>query len=203
MRYYFIGLVLAVLAVLAVAGFRGDKTGRPPIELFPDMDRQEKVKPQKPSEFFADGRGARMPVEGTIPLKANVENEYLATGKMGSNWGDGIPVELTLATLKRGRERYTISCQICHGATGAGTGITGKYGMNPANLQQEMYRSMSDGEIFNTITHGKNTMFGYGANITPEDRWAIIAWLRVLQRSQNATLADVPETERAQLQTAP
>ena len=203
MRYYFIGLVLAVLTVLAVAGFRGDKSSRPPVELFPDMDRQQKVKAQKPSEFFADGRGARMPIEGTIPLKANVENEYFTTGKMGANWGDGLPVELTLATLKRGQDRYTINCQVCHGAAAGGTGITGKYGMNPANLQQEMYRTMSDGEIFNTITNGKNTMFPYGANITPEDRWAIIAWLRVLQRSQNATLADVPESERAQLQTAP
>ena len=118
---------------------------------------------------------------------------YTATGRMGNQWGTGIPFEVTTAIMKRGEERFAINCAVCHGATGIGNGITSKYGLNGiANLHQQRLRDMADGEIFNTITWGKNTMMGYGSNIQVPDRWAIICYLRALQRSQNATMADVP-----------
>ena len=120
-------------------------------------------------------------------------NDYYNTGKMGTNWGTGFPVTVTGDLMERGKQRFNINCAICHGATAAGNGITKQYGLaTVVSLQDERIRNMADGEIFNTITHGKNTMMAYGPNVTVTDRWAIIAYLRALQRSQNATEADVP-----------
>jgi mono/diheme cytochrome c family protein len=103
--------------------------------------------------------------------------------------------------MERGAQRYNINCAICHGPTGAGDGIVKQYGMATiVSLQDARIRGMSDGEIFQTITHGKNTMMAYGPNITVGDRWAIIAYLRALQRSQSATAADVPPEARVELE---
>jgi len=136
-------------------------------------------------------------------IKFSQSNDYQSTGRMGTQWGTGIPFEVTAAIMERGRERYTINCAVCHGATALGNGITAKYGLNSiANFHQQRLRDMADGEIFNTITWGKNTMMGYGSNIQVPDRWAIICYLRALQRSQNTTMADVPVTERAGLESA-
>ena len=209
LKYFFIMLAFLVLVVLAMAGFRGQKSGQPPIEIFPDMDRQPKVKPQTPSEFYADGRAARPPVDGTVPLGYAMPMHklvdgsvgqatgpykqiifssspgYLDTGKMGENWGTGIPFEISLSDHGRGQQRFGIYCAVCHGATGAGNGIAQKFGLNTVqSLLQDRIRVMSDGEIFNTISHGKNTMMGYGDRIQVIDRWAIIAYLRALQKSQ-------------------
>jgi len=120
---------------------------------------------------------------------------------MGERWGTGIPVPVTPELMGRGQQRFNITCVMCHGATAAGNGITKQYGLaTVVSLQDERIRKMSDGEIFNTIMNGKNTMMAYGPNIIVADRWAIIAYLRALQRSQNATEADVPEDRRAELE---
>lgn len=222
-RYFVLLLTLLVILVVSIAGLRGCKTKRPPIEIFPDMVRQPKVKAQVPSGFFADGRGSREPIAGTVPVgySAPVKSSgarqdtvsapyeavvfsgkegYADTGRVGTNWGTGLPFTPTMATLGRGRERYEIQCAVCHGATGAGNGIATKYGLvGVANLNQQRLRDMTDGEIYNTIANGKNTMLGYGAVIQVPDRWAIVAYIRVLQRSQNATINDVPAAERAVL----
>jgi mono/diheme cytochrome c family protein len=126
--------------------------------------------------------------------------DYYNTGKMGNQWGTGIPLEMTSELMERGQQRFNITCAMCHGASAAGNGITKQYGLaTVVTLQDDRIRKMSDGEIFNTITNGKNTMMAYGPNIIVPDRWAIIAYLRALQRSQNATIADVPEERRAEL----
>lgn len=225
LRYFFIGLGLFLVGLLAVAGFRGQKSEKPPIEIFPDMDHQPKVKAQAPSEFFADGRGNRQPVPGTVPLgyEAPVSKEnpfpdegkyrmvryssgtdYLNTGRFGDQWGTGIPMPVTAELMQRGQERYTIFCGVCHGASGAGNGVAGQYGLVAiASLHQDRLRDMADGEIYNTITHGKNTMLGYGSKIPVDDRWAIVAYVRALQAAQTATLADVPPDERTKLETPP
>lgn len=230
LRGFLLIFLLMGVAMVAVLGFRGQKSTGSPIEVFPDMVRQPKVRAQAPLGFFADGRGSRVPVAGTVPIgyempKAQLApspgaapaageiaprahlgfssgNDYYNTGKMGEQqWGTGIPVEVNAQFMQRGAERYNINCAVCHGATAAGNGITKQYGLaTVVTLQDERIRAMSDGEIFNTITNGKNTMLGYGANIVVEDRWAIIAYLRALQRSQNATLNDVPAENRAELE---
>jgi mono/diheme cytochrome c family protein len=226
LKYFFALFAFVVISIIAVAGFRGQKSTRPPIEIFPDMDHQPKVKAQVPSSFFADGRGAREPVAGTVPLGYAIPLHkpvdgsvgeasgpykqvyfssapvYFDTGKIEDQWGTGMPFEITPEIIARGQERYTINCSVCHGATGAGNGIAGKYGLVAiANLHQQRIREMADGEIFNTISHGKNTMMGYGDRIQVQDRWAIVAYIRALQKSQGgATINDVPPTQRAELE---
>jgi len=212
--------VLFAIALVAVFGFRGQKSTGSPLEVFPDMVRQMKVRAQSPLNFFADGRGPRMPVNGTVPIGYempkpqpigapeshpvagfSVGTDYIDTGKMADRWGTGIPVPVTAQLLQRGRERFNITCAMCHGATAAGNGITKQYGLNTVvTLQDDRIRKMADGEIFNTITNGKNTMMAYGPNIMVADRWAIIAYLRALQRSQNAGIVDVPPEHRADLE---
>src|SRR5947199_10089037 len=119
---------------------------------------------------------------------------------MAMNWGTGIPVPVTAELMQRGKQRFNITCSVCHGLTAAGNGIAKQYGLSTvATLQDERIRKMADGEIFNTITNGKNTMMSYGGNVPVADRWAIIAYLRALQRSQNATEVDVPPEHRAEL----
>src|SRR2546426_4791446 len=218
LRGFLLISLLLTIAAVAVLGFRGEKTTNEPWEIFPDMVRQIKVRAQSPLNFFADGRGPRMPVNGTVPIGYempkpqpagsesmprgfSVGTDYFDTGKMGSNWGTGIPVPVTPQLLQRGRERFNITCIMCHGATAAGNGITKQYGLaTVVTLQDDRIRKMADGEIFNTITNGKNTMMAYGPNIMVADRWAIIAYLRALQRSQGAAIVDVPPEHRADLE---
>ena len=227
LRGFLVIFLLCTIAILAVFGFRGQKSTEPPLEVFPDMVRQPKVRAQAPLEFFADGRGPRLPVAGTVPIgyemptKSEAINtsvaalgsyshpragfsagtDYYNTGKMGDHWGTGIPLEVTRELMGRGQQRFNITCAMCHGAAAEGNGITKQYGLaTVVSLQDDRIRKMSDGEIFNTITNGKNTMMAYGPNIIVPDRWAIIAYLRALQRSQHGAIADVPEDHRAQLE---
>jgi cytochrome c5 len=219
--------LLVTIAAVAILGFRGQKSVEPPFEVFPDMVRQVYLRAQAPLDFFADGRAARPPIEGTVPIgyeppKAETiatpsagapttqpraqlafseGTDYYNTGKMGDHWGTGLPLELTPELMHRGRERFSITCAMCHGATAAGNGIAKQNGLaTVVTLQDDRIRGMADGEIFNTITNGKNTMMAYGSTVTVSDRWAIIAYLRALQRSQNAQLKDVPDNERAGLE---
>jgi mono/diheme cytochrome c family protein len=225
LRYFFIALGLCLVLIVAVAGFRGQKGKKPPIEIFPDMDHQPKVKAQVPSKFYADNRGNRIPVAGTVPLgyqmpvskenpfpeegkyrsvRFSAGTDYLNTGRFDELWGTGIPMPVTAELMQRGKERYTIYCAVCHGAGGGGNGIAGQYGLVAiASYHQDRLREMADGEIFNTITHGKNTMLGYGASIPVNDRWAIVAYVRALQLAQTATIADVPADDRAKLEAQP
>jgi len=111
---------------------------------------------------------------------------------------------VTRELMERGQQRFNITCAMCHGAAAMGNGIVKQHGLaTVVSLQDDRLRKMSDGEIFNTITNGKNTMMAYGPNIVVADRWAIIAYLRALQRSQHATIADVPEDQRAELDKPP
>jgi mono/diheme cytochrome c family protein len=231
LRGFLLIFVLTGVFIVALAGFRGEHSPRPPWELMPDMVRQPKVRAQSPLGFFADDRGPRVPIVATVPigyempkpqqnappeispsgappgeelshehLGFSVGTDYYNTGKMGTNWGTGLPVPVTAELMRRGQQRFNINCSVCHGLTAAGNGITKQFGLTTVvSLQDERIRKMADGEIFNTITNGKNTMMSYGGNVPVADRWAIITYLRALQRSQNATVNDVPEEERAKL----
>ena len=230
LRAFFLVFILVTIAWLAVFGFRGQKSTRPEIEIFPDMVRQPKVRAQAESNFFADQRGSRHPVDGTVPIGYEMPmpqdqgappdaagestmharlgfsegTDYYNTGKMGANWGTGIPMKMTPALLARGQQRFNINCVICHGELANGDGLTKQYGLaTVVSLQDDRIRKMSDGEIFDTITHGKNTMMAYGPRVSVSDRWAIISYLRALQRSQHATAADVPAEHVADLEKPP
>jgi mono/diheme cytochrome c family protein len=226
-RGFLLVSLLFAIAIVAIFGFRGQKSTGSPLEVFPDMVRQMKVRAQAPLGFFADGRGPRLPVAGTVPIgyempkpqtdatpaaagvipeehsrvAFSVGTDYYNTGKMGGQWGTGLPIKVTPELMERGRQRFNITCAMCHGPTAAGNGITKQYGLaTVVTLQDDRIRKMADGEIFNTITNGKNTMMAYGPNVTVADRWAVIAYLRALQRSQGATPADVPPEHRAELE---
>ena len=206
-------LGLLIVIVVATFGWRGHHFTRPPFEIFPDMNYQDKVKDQVGSAFFADGMASRAPIPGTVAVEMPATIDYWASGKWDeTHWGDGIPVhkardgEPALKVdgfdMARGRERYTIYCSVCHGATGAGNGITSKYGLNgAANYNTDRLRTASDGDIFNTIGNGKGQMMGYGYNISIDDRWRIVMYLRALQLAGNATMADASHKERKQLQS--
>jgi mono/diheme cytochrome c family protein len=217
MRYFYLIFLLTIVTVVGMAGFRGSKSRQPPIELFNDMVRQNKVRPQSPSDFFADERSSRVRPEGTVPKSAPYElngdvvkingdpvfpyqDAPMNTGRVPgtTNFIDVNPLPITRELLDRGEERYQIYCQPCHGPAGDGKGITSKYGMaGMANFHDQRLVNMGDGEIFNTMTAGKNLMPAYGAIVPVLDRWAIISYIRVLQRSQLATVDDVPEPQRA------
>jgi Cytochrome C oxidase, cbb3-type, subunit III len=211
MKYFFISYVLVAALVLCALGTRGSKSELPPLELFPDMDQQAKVKYQAKSEFFADGYGARKPVPHTIPMGFEVPNkpvsegaepprfgfsngvDYYSTGKMGAVYGDGLPEEIIKQVdkdfIERGKQRYNINCAICHGMVGNGKGITSKFGiMNAFNFHmngsidpKNPAAYRPDGAIFDVITNGKGLMGAYGGNINVRDRWAIVAYIRTMQ----------------------
>lgn len=209
LKVFAISFSLVVLLVLSAALFRGVKFDTPPFELFPDMDRQDKLKFQKPSTFFADGVGSRLPVAGTVPMGFEIPEkpaargfvaeygfshgaDYYNSGQIGDYFGDGMPEEIkvTAEFLARGRARYDINCAVCHGAAGDGKGAVSNYWLTPiGNFHDPRLgdrAQVPDGAIFDTITHGKGLMGSYGGNITVRDRWAIVAHVRVLQRSQSA-----------------
>jgi hypothetical protein len=226
LRAFFLIFILAVIAIVSLAGFRGTHSAKPPIEIFVDMVRNPRYDPQHESDFYADTRAARRPVPGTVPLGYDVPNAFLSTGannntldqepggfsdapdyynsgRIGGMYGDGIPLKVNRELLDRGRERFNINCAVCHGPVGLGNGITSQYGLvGIANFHDARIRTMPDGQIFNTITLGKNTMGPYGSNISVEDRWAIIAYIRALERSDGASIKDVPADQRAQLEQA-
>lgn len=216
MRYFLLISLLAVVAVVSVAGFRGSKSRQPPIEVFPDMDRQQKLRPQEPNAFLPGGISSQPFVAGTVPRSA----AKLVAGRTVSSYDDSplkdtpaftgrvtgttnmvetIPIPVTESLLARGRERYTISCLPCHGEQGDGNGITKKLGMAVvATLHDKRIVMMPDGELFHVITNGRNLMGPYGQNVAPKDRWAIIAYVRALQLSKLGRPTDVPaEFQRA------
>jgi len=205
MRYIFLVFGLSVVLVMAVAGKRGDLFKRAPIEVFFDMDRQPKLRPQTVNDFFKDGLSSQLLVPGTIARGTPYEDTPVNTGRIPgtTNFVAAVPLPVTAELMQRGRERYTIYCAPCHGEQGDGKGITTKFGMAViGDLHDGVTRKViqqPDGELFNTISNGKGLMNGYAANVSIQDRWSIIAYVRALQRSRLASVEDVPADERAAL----
>jgi mono/diheme cytochrome c family protein len=216
MRYFLLIYALVVAVIVGIAGCRGSISRKPPIEIFPDMDRQLKLRPQQPNGFFPNGISSQPPVPGTVrrsqPIQTAAgpvlpfEDAPVNTGQLPgtTNFVELNPLAVTGALLQRGRERFGIYCAPCHGPMGDGNGVTRKLGMSVvANLHDQRIVEMPDGEIFNTITHGRNLMQGYAAQIPVEDRWAIVAYVRVLQRSWLGTLEELPGDMRTALERQP
>ena len=146
MRYFLLVLGIIVIGVMVVAGKRGDMTRRPPIELFPDMDRQPKLRPQTENSFFKNGLSSQQPIDGTVARGSAYQTSPENTGKISgtTNWVATIPVPVTRELLARGQQRYDINCSPCHGLQGDGKGITTKFGMTViADLHDAMTRQLS------------------------------------------------------------
>jgi mono/diheme cytochrome c family protein len=197
------GLALLIITLVSLTGcYQGRPSKKPPIHVNPNMDNQPKYKAQAESKFFADGATMRIPVEGTVARGELREDVEYYTGKKAN--GDFVeenqrPVDMQL--LKRGQERFEIYCSPCHGRVGNGQGIVVSRGMlPPPTFHSDSLRAYPDGRIFDVITNGIRNMSSYAAQIPVEDRWAIIAYVRALQRSQHATIDDVPVEKREKLQ---
>jgi Cytochrome C oxidase, cbb3-type, subunit III len=182
-----LGLALLVLLVL----FTGCRQ---------DMQDQPKYVPLRPTNFFEDHRSARPLVENTIARgHLNADTEFY-TGKQGDQPVERFPFPITREVLDRGRQRYNIYCAPCHDRLGTGDGMIVRRGYRkPPSYHIDRLRKVADGYMFDVITNGFGAMPDYAAQIPPRDRWAIVAYVRALQYSQQATLADVPADQRGQL----
>jgi len=161
-----------------------------------DMHIQPYYRPLSKSDFFADDRSARPPVEGAV-ARDDHEDSYFYTGKIGTEDGDYMPFPVTKEVLDRGRERYNITCTPCHGRVGDGNGFIPSRGFRrPPSFHIERLRKMPIGYFFDVDTHGFGVMPDYAAQVAPRDRWCIAAYIRALQLSQNATSAEVPAGQK-------
>ncbi len=214
MRYVYLATFFLVVLAVSILGFRGALFTHPPLELIPDMDHQAKYKPQAESPFFADGRADRPLPAGVVAYGRTSTGDtpdatflrsddatYLGKNSDGS-WIKGFPksAKVDARFMARGQDRFTIYCAPCHGALGDGNGITRQYGMGATpSYHDDRLRKMAEGEIFNTITNGKGNMLSQADKLSVEDRWAVIAYVRALQRAENGTAADVPPSHKAEL----
>jgi mono/diheme cytochrome c family protein len=207
--------VLLILAAAATIPFslaayaRESKSEHPRRHIIPDMDWQPKFKSQRENALFADGRAMRPQVDGTIAIGELRDDDHFERGKVSGAWARTFPpqVEIGEDTIAHGQERFGVYCTPCHGQVGLGDGMVAVRATKlaegtwvpPTNLTEERLRFMPVGELFNTITNGIRNMPGYGRQVDPGDRWAIILYLRALQRSQAAKLDDVPAQARGNL----
>ena len=207
-----IGAAIGV-AVFGTLGLQGKMSRKPPLELFPDMDRQAKLRPMEPNHFFANGISSQWPPAGTVarsqPIETangavyRFEDSPVNSGRVAgtTNFIELNPLPVNAALIQRGQNRFDIYCAPCHGRTGDGNGITKKIGVMPAvaNLHDKRIVEMADGEIFNTVSNGKGLMGAAGPLLPTEDRWAVIAYLRALQLSWLGTTNDLTAEQSAAL----
>ncbi|HEX9045472.1 MAG TPA: cytochrome c [Verrucomicrobiae bacterium] len=222
LSFVLIGAALGAIG-FGVLGLPGRVSRKPPVEIyndrvFPGMDRQPKMRPQEPNRFFANGLASQLPPTNTVSRGYSPEGDGIesVSGKVyafedspvntGCTTGttnfvetNPLPVDETL--LQRGRERFDIYCAPCHGRTGDGNGITKKIGdmAAVANLHDKRIVQLADGDVFNTITKGKNTMGAYGPLMPAQDRWAVVAYLRALQLSWLGSKEDLTPAQQAAL----
>ena len=165
-----------------------------------DMHDQPRYRPLAASGLFPDGRSARPVVDGTV-ARGNLRTDArMYKGKDGDKFTGTLPVPLTRALLDRGRNRFNIYCTPCHGRLGDGEGMVVQRGFkHPPTYHQDRLRNQPAGYIFDIITNGYGSMISYAARVPVEDRWAIVAYVRALQLSQNANINDVPPADRASL----
>lgn len=168
-----------------------------------DMHNQPRVggnRSLRGSDFFSDGRSERELPQGTVARGQLREDTYFYTGKVGANVGLVFPMPVTRQVLERGEQRFNVYCTPCHSALGNARGMIVRRGFQqPTSFHDERLRNAPVGHFFDVMTMGFGAMPDYSAQITPEDRWAVVAYIRALQLSQHASLTDVPEQERGKM----
>jgi len=185
------GSAVSALIVVLALGLAGCRQ---------DMHDQPKYVPLRASTFFADGLSARAPVPGTVARGTLNEDTLFSTGKVGTQDATVFPFAVDDKVMRRGQERYDIFCSPCHARTGNGDGMVVQRGYRqPPSLHLDRLRTAPVGHYFDVITNGFGAMPDYAAQIRPEDRWAIAAYVRALQLSAHAALTDVPADQRGTL----
>ena len=203
-------VALSLLPPLGIAWYRSVPKRKPRIHPILDMDSQPKLKAQAASRLFADGRAARPPVTGTIAVGELEEDDGYYRGKrpdQPDQWIGVFPVPVTMELVRRGQQRFDIYCATCHGLTGEGDGPTSQRALKrgeekwvpPLSLHVDSVREQPVGQLFHSITNGVRNMPAYGSQVPVDDRWAIVLYLRALQRSRSAGLDDVPLEMRDKL----
>ncbi len=207
-------VLLVVAALLAVPACRGWTSESPPVHLNPNMDTQEKLKPFRDSDFFADGRAMRPIPEGTVARGMRhvadeftaSQNDHYAQGTVGGAVATTLPAELVVdeRTILRGHERYDVYCAPCHDRVGDGKGtVAARLAIKPPSFHDERIKSMPIGKIYQAITHGVNppNMPSYATQIPVSDRWAIALYMRALQKAKDPAFD--PTTKAAAAAPAP
>ena len=160
-----------------------------------------RIKPLEESKFFSNGTTARQPVLGTVARGELHEDTAFFDGEVNGRLVTGFPMPVTKPLVERGRERFDIYCSVCHGRTGAGNGMIPQRGFpSPPTFHQDRLRNAPPGYFFGVMTHGYGVMYSYADRVPPADRWAIVAYIRALQLSQNARPNDIPVEERSKLE---
>ncbi len=160
------------------------------------MVDQQKIKPLAEENFFANGRGSRVPPAHTVARGQLRADEQFYTGKSGAQLAATFPMPVTRELLTRGQQRFDIYCAVCHGATGEGNGMIVQRGFpQPPSLHEERLLEAPPGHFFNVMTNGYGVMYSYASRVSPEDRWAIAAYIRALQLSEHAAAADADPTK--------
>jgi mono/diheme cytochrome c family protein len=198
---------VSLIPLALIARARTVPSTLPRIQLVRDMGRQPKLKAQAPNPLFADGRAMRPPVAGTVAAGGLHEDGALDLGKSGDGWVTTFPLPVDDALMRRGHERFDIYCAPCHGLAGYGDGVVAARAealqegtwTPPSSFHTDLVRTRPVGHIYNTVSNGIRNMPAYGAQIPVADRWAIVAYVRALQRSQHAQVGDVPAELRGQL----
>jgi mono/diheme cytochrome c family protein len=196
-------LLILLLGLLAAAAgcSRGQPRESRNVQVIPDMEFQKKYISQSYAPFFIDGRAMRTPPEGTIARGSLRAEQVFYEGKVDTTFVTHSPLDPTVELMERGRERYNIYCAPCHDRTGSGQGIVVNYGLvPPTNFHQERAWEFTDGYIYDVISNGVRNMPGYRTQIPVADRWAIVSYVRALQRAHNANLSEVPASERDNLE---
>lgn len=207
-RLWTIGYCLAPLTAiiggsLLLTGCGLGKQRNPPVHVFQDMEKQEKYKPQTESPIFADRRASRRPPLGTVARGHLKDNEIMQTGFTPAGLYTGRnPFTIDAELLRVGQARFNVYCTPCHDQTGSGKGVVALRtpAWQPSVLTDERARGLADGDIYDTITNGRRSMPAYKYQVQSEkERWAIVAYVRALQRAAAGTIEDVPENLRAEL----
>lgn len=165
------------------------------------MASQPSIKPLETSSVFPNGQAARQPVAGTVPSTFARMNRRIVAQPAANASSNDLPFPLTIQVLERGRERFDINCAVCHGRTGGGDGMIVRRGYSrPPTFHDDRLRNAPLGHFYDVMTNGFGGMPSYAGQIEPQDRWAVAAYIRALQLSQNATLNDVPPDRRNELE---
>jgi len=168
-----------------------------------DMAEQPRYDPLEPSQFFADGKSSRELVPGTVPRNRDLPSQARYEAQASGQEMTAFPIEIGLKELKRGQERFNIYCTPCHGYSGDGDGMIVQRGLTrPPSFHAQRLRDASPGHFFNVITNGYGAMYSYAERVSVEDRWMITAYIRALQLSRNANVADLTAEDRSKLQAA-